>query len=66
MTPSPDIRVCVDCGWSEFVVPRAWLSAGWLRAQRPLSAVPDTKIDTRSDARAGARIVPEIVPSVVM
>lgn len=35
MTPSPDIRVCLDCGWSEFVIPRAWLSAGWLRSLRP-------------------------------
>ncbi|HWE85784.1 MAG TPA: hypothetical protein VG267_12630 [Terracidiphilus sp.] len=35
MTPSPDIRVCLDCGWSEFSIPRTWLSAGWLRAQRP-------------------------------
>jgi hypothetical protein len=34
MTPSPDIRVCLDCGWSEFVIPRAWLSAGWLRSLR--------------------------------
>ena len=51
MTPSPDIRVCLDCGWSEFVIPRAWLSAGWLRSLRPqpvvvedagISAVPAT------------------------
>ncbi|HWB54777.1 MAG TPA: hypothetical protein VG722_11315 [Tepidisphaeraceae bacterium] len=35
MTPSPDIRVCLDCGWSEFVIPRAWLAAGWLRSLRP-------------------------------
>jgi hypothetical protein len=35
MTPSPDIHVCLDCGWSEFIIPRAWLSAGWLRSLRP-------------------------------
>jgi hypothetical protein len=35
MTPSPDIRVCLDCGWSEFLIPGAWLSAGWLRSLRP-------------------------------
>jgi hypothetical protein len=31
MIPYPDIRVCPDCGWSEFSVPRSWLAAGWLR-----------------------------------
>jgi len=34
LTPSPDIRVCLDCGWGEFVIPGAWLSAGWLRSLR--------------------------------
>ena len=37
MTPSPDVRVCLDCGWSEFSIPRSWLSAGWLRSLRPLT-----------------------------
>jgi len=35
MTPSPDVRACLDCGWSEFAIPRSWLAAGWLHAQRP-------------------------------
>ena len=30
MTPSPDILICLDCGLSEFRIPRTWLSAGWL------------------------------------
>jgi hypothetical protein len=30
MTPSPDVQVCLDCGWSEFSIPRSWLKAGWL------------------------------------
>ena len=34
MTPSPDIMICLDCGWSEFSVPSTWLSAGWLRSVR--------------------------------
>lgn len=36
MTPSPDIQVCLDCGWSEFSIPREWMSAGWLQPLRPL------------------------------
>jgi len=48
MTPSPDIRICLDCGWSEFVIPRAWLSAGWLRSLRPQPAVAETEMVTQS------------------
>ena len=40
MTPSPDIKVCLDCGWSEFSVPRAWLSAGWMRSMTPRVVSP--------------------------
>lgn len=39
MTPSPDVHVCVDCGFSEFKVPVQWLSA-WLWPLREASA-PD-------------------------
>jgi hypothetical protein len=37
--PSPDIRVCVDCGWSEFSIPRSWLSGGWLRSMHPQAEI---------------------------
>jgi hypothetical protein len=38
VAPSPDVRVCLDCGWSEFALPGSWLSAGWLRALRTVAA----------------------------
>ena len=33
LTPSPEIVVCIDCGWAEFKIPQAWLAAGWLRPE---------------------------------
>lgn len=30
--PSPDIKICLDCGWSEFTVPDSFRTA-WLRPQ---------------------------------
>ena len=35
LTPSPDIEVCVDCGWSQFSIPPRWLKCGWLESARP-------------------------------
>ena len=43
MSPSPDISVCLDCGWSEFLIPPSWLAAGWLRPPRPIAVVQERK-----------------------
>ena len=51
MSPSPDIHVCRDCGWSEFSIPRAWLSAGWLRPIN-VPAAPSVAAITSSMAAA--------------
>lgn len=40
LTPSPDIQICLDCGWSEFSIPKSWLSAGWLRPLSPHGPQP--------------------------
>jgi hypothetical protein len=50
MTPSPDVRVCLDCGWSEFSIPRSWLSAGWLRSMHPTVAPAKPSIVSASVA----------------
>jgi hypothetical protein len=50
MTPSPDIQVCLDCGWSEFSIPRSWLAAGWVRPLRPKPVTNVTSI-TREDEK---------------
>ncbi len=52
MTPSPDIRVCLDCGWSEFVIPQAWLAAGWLRSLRPQQHAADARMHAPSTTTA--------------
>jgi hypothetical protein len=39
ISPSPDVTVCIDCGWSEFAIPAAWLSKGWLRPPGPRPAL---------------------------
>ncbi|MGH9607500.1 MAG: hypothetical protein ACRD3N_17560 [Terracidiphilus sp.] len=51
MTPSPDICVCLDCGWSEFSIPRSWLSAGWLKSLRQQAASTESGM-TPSSATA--------------
>jgi hypothetical protein len=52
LTPSPDVRICLDCGWSEFSVPRSWLSAGWLRSAHQAGALN------------GPAIAPPLIPAI--
>jgi hypothetical protein len=44
MSPSPDVNICLDCGWSEFSIPPEWLSAGWLRPVQSAKPLPRTTI----------------------
>ena len=53
MTPSPDVRVCLECGWSEFIIPRSWLAAGWLRSMHPKTVTIRTEFKG-ADIRAAA------------
>jgi hypothetical protein len=48
MTPSPDVQVCLDCGWSEFSIPQTWLSAGWLGSLRPKAVVTEATLGPRA------------------
>jgi hypothetical protein len=41
----------MDCGYSEFKVPRSWLSAGWLRSARTQS-IPTVAAITASRVEA--------------
>lgn len=36
LSPYPDVLICLDCGFAEFSVPQAWLSAGWIRKDTPI------------------------------
>jgi hypothetical protein len=53
MTPAPDVRVCLDCGWSEFSVPHSWLAAGWLRPANHETA-PGPQLVVRAAVAAAA------------
>jgi hypothetical protein len=53
LVPYPDIKVCTDCGWSEFSVPRAWLAAGWLQSANH-EAVPGPQLVVRTPVAATA------------
>lgn len=42
MNPNPEVRICAECGWAEFVVPVTWLAAGWIR--RPQQKRPNLRL----------------------
>jgi len=46
MSPSPDISVCLDCGWSEFMIPHSWLAAGWLHPLPALAVAEKKRLDS--------------------
>ena len=35
INPAPNVVICMECGWSEFLTPLSWLSARWLRPIQP-------------------------------
>lgn len=41
INPCPDIDVCLQCGWSQFAIPKRWMAAGWLNSQRPTRETSD-------------------------
>lgn len=53
MSPSPDVVVCLECGWAEFSVPQSWLAAGWLRSALS-QAVPSVAAITAVNEEAAA------------
>ena len=56
VSPAPEMKVCLDCGWTEFLLPDAWLSAGWLHGLRkPRTGANVTPIRT-------TRVASENVP----
>ena len=34
LSPHPDVKVCLDCGWSAFSIPHSWFSGDWVRSIR--------------------------------
>jgi len=48
---NPEVQVCLECGWSEFLIPTNWISA-WLRPIGPKApANVPTLVTDINDAR---------------
>jgi hypothetical protein len=37
INPAPNVVICLECGWSEFVVAPSWLAARWIKPIVPPS-----------------------------
>jgi hypothetical protein len=58
MTPSPDVRVCLDCGWSEFSIPNTWLKANAGVMEKTSEAALEDKAVSASGAGRGPLKLP--------
>jgi hypothetical protein len=50
--PQPDVLICHECGYSEFIVPESWLRAGWLRKSPHSDKTPSVAAIMSSNAAA--------------